>query len=524
MIDYIRKLKEKLENYRAIDKARGWLDKNIARVQALFSNYTLRDFIFDPFKAVFTLPEKTVDAHIYSVITQVAVINMVLAGLPGKMGVGIWVSVAFEGWMAYSIARHIGIHVEKPSDIWKYFGMLAASIGIILYAFRVFLGIAFSAISVVSPIVNPLIIAELLVTDFVGVLFWVGFNEVHADKPFRIPARLTKTIFSRCKGIFDHQYRVIKETASPSNIMTVAKRITAYLKGDFPIDMQIINGEIFATAAMAYLINDQYEKLEGPVGETFLQAIRLRWSDQFDHDTSVSEIADRFREYDTESLTGAINTIKGKMFEIMVTDQENLDSDQWSAQMHTDESFPGSDIVFTNEETGDQIEVSLKAISAENTQIIERALARYPDMPIMTTDEAAELYGHEDMVFGSGITNEELQDLTEEKLDELINRIEVVNEQQVVIGGVTVGSVAALWPFVMAFLRGRITQDQLERVFKHVLGETGVKLASRVVYGAVFGALFAWYLLARGINGLVVMAEPNKKTHIEFVPKQVQHA
>jgi hypothetical protein len=192
--------------------------------------------------------------------------------------------------------------------------------------------------------------------------------------------------------------------------------------------------------------------------------------------------------------------------------------------MHTDESFPGSDIVFTNEETGNQVEVSLKAITAENTQIIERALARYPDMLIMTTDEAAELYGHEDMVFGSGITNEELQDLTEEKLDELINRIEVVNEQQVVIGGVTVGSAAALWPFVMAFLRGRITQDQLERVFKHVLGETGVKLASRVVYGAVFGALFAWYLLARGINGLVVMAEPNKKTHIEFVPKQVQHA
>ena len=40
------------------------------------------------------------------------------------------------------------------------------------------------------------------------------------------------------------------------------------------------------------------------------------------------------------------------MFEIMVTNAENADGDAWTARMHTDESFPGSDIIFTNEETG----------------------------------------------------------------------------------------------------------------------------------------------------------------------------
>ncbi len=63
------------------------------------------------------------------------------------------------------------------------------------------------------------------------------------------------------------------------------------------------------------------------------------------------------------------------MFEIMVTKQENLDGDQWQARMHADESFPGSDIVFTNEETSQQVEVSLKAVSQDNTEIIESALA-----------------------------------------------------------------------------------------------------------------------------------------------------
>ena len=37
------------------------------------------------------------------------------------------------------------------------------------------------------------------------------------------------------------------------------------------------------------------------------------------------------------------------MFEIMATKQENLDGDQWKAKMHTDESFPGSDIILTNQ-------------------------------------------------------------------------------------------------------------------------------------------------------------------------------
>ena len=45
-----------------------------------------------------------------------------MLGLPGKMGVGVYVVMALEGWMAFCIARHVGFRVRKPSDIWKYFG------------------------------------------------------------------------------------------------------------------------------------------------------------------------------------------------------------------------------------------------------------------------------------------------------------------------------------------------------------------------------------------------------------------
>ena len=55
------------------------------------------------------------------------------------------------------------------------------------------------------------------------------------------------------------------------------------------------------------------------------------------------------------------------------------------------------------------------------------------------------------------------------------------------------------WPFVMAYFRKKIESDDLEKVFLHVLGGSGMALASRVIYGLIFGSLFAWYLLMIGI-------------------------
>ena len=281
--------------------------------------------------------------------------------------------------------------------------------------------------------------------------------------------------------------------------------------------MRQINGEGFATIAMGYLLAGQLEKLEGPLGEAFLEAIRLRWSAQLGPDATTDEIATLFQDYTPEQMVGVVNTVKGKMFEIMVTNAENADGDAWTARMHTDESFPGSDIIFTNEETGEHLEISLKAVGANNPEIIESALSRYPDISIMTTDEVAQLYEDDPRVFGSGISNEELSNITEENIERLIDSIEPVNQYEVVFGGVAVGTTAILWPFVMAYLRGKIPAHELEKVFKHVLGEAGVTLASRLTYATIFGPLFAWYLLARGVKGMVEMVDPSKTWYVEYV-------
>ncbi len=491
-------LKEKFSRYKLMGDGIKWFSQNFQKISDLFSNHTLRDYIFEPFKGVFKSPKQTLDSEIYLIITSVALLNAVLAGLPGKLGIGVYVSMGFELWMAYRIAQHVGIEIKQPKDIAKYFGLLIATVGTVVYLFRILIGFGFSLFSFVSPVVNPLIFAEILVTNFIGVLFWVGFTEAKERGEFMIPERMYATLIKTTKEIYVYQYSILKNAFNLKNIQKTGRKVKQYVTGENVTNQRQANGELFSTVAMAYLLSGYYEKLEGPLGQAFIEAIRLRWSAQFDETTSIEEIAQHFSEYDADAMVGVVNTIKGKMFEILVTQQENADGDLWFANMHTDEAYPGSDIVFINTETGEQLEISLKAVSEHNPQIIEHALSRYPDLPVMTTEEMMKHFQFDERVMNSGVLHENLQDITKENIDKLLGQIQV-NEQEVILWGVQIGFMAALWPFVIAYFKNKIDSDDLEKAFLHMLGDSGVALASRVTYGLIFGSLFAWYLLAKGI-------------------------
>ncbi len=161
--------------------------------------------------------------------------------------------------------------------------------------------------------------------------------------------------------------------------------------------------------------------------------------------------------------------------------------------------------MFTNAETGESIAVSLKA--TDSPAYVEAALLRYPDVPIMTTDEVA-LHFLEDARIGSaGIANEEVTRVTEDNFDDLLARVSVLHGADMAAQGVTVAALVGLWPFVVAHLRGEIPYERLEYAFTHTLGEAGAALAARASWGVAFGPLFAWYLLARGVMGVTRAVE-----------------
>ena len=481
-----------------------WWSRNRAdRIKSLLGEPYVRDVVFAPIIKAIKLTDATTSGEVRTTIASVALANAIMAGLPGKLGVGVFISIALEGWMAVRIARLVGININKPTDIFKYLGPIAAFFLVVFWGFKHLFGFVFSLINLI-PFVPATIVTELILVNFIGVMFWVGFEEANSSGSFTIPMRLLGRVRRQAFDLIRHQYKAIKGTLSPANIRQVGERIRAWLTGDMVLPKHA-PAEVFVAGAFAALLQHDFTYIKGPLGDVFIQSIQDRWSRELST-ASIEEIAEYMTRYDADQLVGVMNVIKGKMFEHLVAIHENADGDEWGASLHADESYPGSDIVFTNFETGASIEVSLKAVTDQS--IIEHALLRYPDIPILTTSEMEGPFSDVDMVSTANISHEGLAKNTDQLFDEMMTMTSASSERlQTMLGvgaGTASGGVVQLWPFVAAYMRGRISKDNLNMAFKKVLGDEGIKLANRIALAAVFGPIYAWYLLGRGVVGMTL--------------------
>jgi hypothetical protein len=485
--------------------AKNWFSENHERVTQLFGDERVTDYVFRSFTDLFRSFQDTTEGQVKTAITQVALANAVLAGLPGKLGVGVYVCMALEAWMAMRIAGFVGVKLKSSSDIFKYVGVIGGVAVTIGWLFTHLLRGAFSLLSLIPVNIPITVLSELFVTDLIGIMFWFAFKEAADQKSFRVPVRMLGQVYRSTSELLSFQINAVKQVISLENIRETGERLWAWLKGDITIpDPARLRGEVCVVAMFALLQRHQYSELEGPLGEIFFQSIRDRWSRELS-EASIEDIAHYMDRYDSEQMLGVISVIKGKMFEHMIGLHENTDGDVWSARLHTDESYPGSDIIFSNMESGQEVEVSLKAVS--DPALIERALMRYPDIPILTTSEMSEEFVDIEMVLATELSDEELQRATENLFDDMMEANSTAASHLDTAMGVGIGTTAAmtasLWPYVAAYLRGRITREELNQAFRHALGETGDDLAARIALAAVFGPVYAWYLLAKGVMQIV---------------------
>ena len=115
--------------------------------------------------------------------------------------------------------------------------------------------------------------------------------------------------------------------------------------------------------------------------------------------------------------------------------------------------------------------------------------------------------GDNHLIWAAGITNEELESITNENFDRLSDLLEPVDAVEAASGGVAAGAVVRLWPFVIAYTRGNISKQQLTTACTRVLPESGKALASRLAYSLALGPVFAWWLLARGVLIMTPISE-----------------
>lgn len=492
--------KERQKRYEQAGKDRGVdseFDSYAESVRILFDNDRLRDWVFAPFRAAFHTQGDVTSRQVRRTITGVALANAVLAGLPGKLGIGVAVSMALEAFMAFRIAQHVGItSIRTPRDTLRFFGALSATAVVVIWLFKQILGVAFSVFNIVGAL-PATFLAELTITNLVGILFWVGFREVKKEKPFRIPKSTFHFILRETRNLVTHQLNVLKGALRPQNLKTVGYRFKAWLTGDLVLRQARIRDDVFVAAAMASLVTGYEHALDGPVGGLFLQSIRDLYPNL--NDASMSAIAAHFRGYNERQMEGVMNQIKGRLHERMVEAVENSDGDEWIARLHDDSYHPSTDIIFKNTETNETFEVSLKA--TDNPAYVEHALSRYPNDPVMATREAADAYEGDEGVLSSGLTNEDMENLTEENFDRLLDKIEPSRVDAVggAVAGASLAAVATLWPFVAAWMRDRITRQQLKRASVKILGTSGMRVIPRLVAALAFGPIYMWYALARGV-------------------------
>ena len=139
------------ENEEILNEALEWLTNNLNKIKQLISDTPVSRFILEPFSGVFKTKSDLVESEVYGVITKVAIINMVLAGIPGRLGIGVFVSIGFEIWMAFKIAQYVGFkEIKSYTDVAKYLGLATGVYLLVFEAFKVAIGLVISVVSVVS--------------------------------------------------------------------------------------------------------------------------------------------------------------------------------------------------------------------------------------------------------------------------------------------------------------------------------------------------------------------------------------
>jgi hypothetical protein len=132
------------------------------------------------------------------------------------------------------------------------------------------------------------------------------------------------------------------------------------------------------------------------------------------HDKSTEELSEYLQEMDEDQLLGLANNVKGILHEIQFVEIENSDGDEFTASLFTDTNHPDTDVILTNNITGEISEVQLKA--TDSSSYVNDWINNHEDGEILVTEEIAEKMGLQ----SSGQLNSELTVDVNEFVEKLI--------------------------------------------------------------------------------------------------------
>ena len=244
---------------------------------------------------------------------------------------------------------------------------------------------------------------------------------------------------------------------------------------------------------MAYLLDGKSSNLQGPLSEMWLEAWRMSFTNKLVPNASVDEIRKLAESYSADQMPSVENLVQSKYYEILESTYENMDGDKWSAKLFEDPAHPATDVRFYNSETQQTYEVNYKL--TDNSNYIEHHLAKYPDAPVITSPEVAEKMNNP-LVSGGKYHPDEVIKLSDKNFNALLNsEHDLYLQEGAAAAGLIVLSLH-LFPFFVAYQKGKINKNQFETAVKKFVPEVTSKTLNRIIMLTLMGPIFGWFLLA----------------------------
>ena len=505
-------IKEKIESGYTylLDKNARWNNY----YKSIKSYYSLRFLIdslipSDVLDIVKKVTKKSDEEQVFKFVLGCSLVTGCLVGIPGDIGVGLFVAQAVEFTMAVQIARLVGLNFSDD-NVFKLLGAAGITTAAILVFFEKVLHVIFKFIAQL-PIAAPAsFISTSVTTMFLGMFCYLSFIEIKKSNKESLGI---VTVTRICKNAYKFTYEISKSFSSllfkdtPKLFSEIKENVKAWINADIDFKKKI-KGEIFFAGSMAYLLDGRTNNLQGPLSEMWLDAWRMSFTNKLSSDASVEEISKLAESYSSSQMPGVENLVQSKFYEILESTHENMDGDNWSAQLFTDPNHPATDVRFYNSKTQQTYEVNYKL--SDDSNYIEHHLAKYPDTPVITSPEVAEKMNNP-LVSGGKYYPDEVIKLSDKNFKTLLaSEHDLYLQTGAATAGVMILSLH-LFPFFIAYAKGTIDKNQFETAIKTFVPEITSRTLNRIVMLTLMGPIFGWFLLSSFLLNVSTHENDNQK-------------
>lgn len=461
----------------------------------------------DIISAIKTLGIKESEEGAYNYIIVCSIFNAIFIGLPGTVGWGVVVSMAIEFVMAIQIAYMTGLldkfsifnFKEAKARILSILTAVGLTSVTILIFIKKALDITFNLLSTLVFTGFVTGTSVFITTVFYGLFLYLAFSELKALEKEKLSYKsIIRISGNASKYTVKISWKLLSMIFKIPKIFIQIKRNVTDAFNIHSETKKLIRGDLFHVTALAYLLQNNQDALNGPFSRLWVESVKLSFPTQLGENATLEQIRNHLNTYESEQIPNVLQTIKSKFFEVLESHYENNDGDELSTELIKEQNNPGFDAINIHHETGQRVYFNYKF--TDDLGYIENHLQKYPDIPVMVPKDVYEKLKETHLAVNGDIQSGHFEkDYINEINDENFENILQTNEELLATSALIAGGGALavkLLPFLYAYFRDRISKEQLQRAIRLYFPKITAIQLNRVLMLTFIGPVYGFFILA----------------------------